>query len=139
MKNILLLMFLTLFSSSCQAQKQNFLHNKTFTSKIYSICEETSEYNPCAGQEVYLILKFTPKKVVISEKYVSSCEEEDTINLGRYKWRLLTNGVVKIDFGQEQQSKDLKNLTLKLENKVLKGTFAQFSEEVHIFNEIKKK
>lgn len=49
------------------------LNGRTFSANIGSVCEETSEPNPCAGYQIYLELKFNEFEVEVTEKEISSC------------------------------------------------------------------
>lgn len=94
---VLMISFLILTLSLSAQEKPNLLVNKTFTTKVGSICEETPDDNPCAGQEIYLVLKFEKEEVFVSEKYISSCGKESIIIIGQYKWELLKCNKIKID------------------------------------------
>ena len=78
-------------------QNRNFLENKVFTTHVANICEETVKPDPCAGQQVYLVLAFKDKKVTISEKSVTTCGEEFINDLGNYTWEVLKSNELKIN------------------------------------------
>ncbi len=97
MKIILILPVLFLTLSLNAQENPNALVNKTFIAKVGSVCEETTDSNPCAGQEIYLVLKFEKEEVLVSEKYISSCGKESIIIIGSYKWELLKYRKIKIE------------------------------------------
>ncbi|MCL5247636.1 hypothetical protein M4I21_17595 [Cellulophaga sp. 20_2_10] len=115
--------FLLLVTLSVKAQEStNDLINKSFSTKVGYMCQETDTPNPCAGQQIYLELKFKKEKVVILEKYVSSCNKVNETEIGQFKWSLLKNNEVKIYSDSEKiKYTYLKNLKLELSNKVLVG------------------
>jgi len=79
MKNIKKILNVIFFTFLIQVYSQNIkkkLNNKVFVSNIGSICEETPKPDPCAGQQIYLVLKFKNKNIIIREKYISSCGKE---------------------------------------------------------------
>ena len=84
--------------------------------------EETTEPNPCAGLQSYLILKFTANDVVFVEKDVSGCGEEYITHQGKYQWRL--GDQMEILFkGEEKeiQSTFMNDLTLLMKDGALVG------------------
>ncbi len=60
---VMILMIFVLVLKAHSQNKIKALNNEVFKSKIGSICEEIPEPNPCAGQEIYLFLKFNKKKL----------------------------------------------------------------------------
>ena len=122
MKIILMMPFLFLTLSFNAQENQNLLVNKTFTAKVGSVYEETPNDNPCAGQEVYLVLKFKKEEVLVSEKYISSCGKESIIIIVNYKWELLKCNKIKIDVNPRRiEYTYLHKLTLELRNRQLFG------------------
>ena len=114
--------FFTALSIKAQ-RKQHILNNKTFLANVGSIWEETPDENPCAGQQVYLVLEFKEAKVLVVEKYISSCEKEKIIVIGNYKWILLGNNRVKIVADlKEIEDTYFKKLILEFSNGQLLGT-----------------
>ncbi|NQX98227.1 MAG: hypothetical protein HRT73_10155 [Flavobacteriales bacterium] len=115
-------LFFTALSIKAQG-KQYLLNNKTFLANVGLIWEETPDENPCAGQQVYLVLEFKEAKVLVLEKYISSCEKEEIIVIGNYKWILLGNNRVKIVADpKEIEDTYFKKLILEFSNGQLLGT-----------------
>ncbi|WP_109435326.1 MULTISPECIES: hypothetical protein [Aquimarina] len=112
--------FLILISSFLGLNAQNeydILINQTFISNIGSVCEETPEPDPCAGLEVYLILKFTKENISIVEKEISSCGSEYITSKLDYHWELIQNSEIKVhSIPKEIEYKFLKDLVLKIED-----------------------
>ncbi len=101
---------------------KNLTLNTEYISIVETICEETSEPDPCAGQEVYLILKFKKKEVYITQKMVSTCGEEYIQSEFKYKWKLENNNEIKIfSEPKEIQYTGLENLKLTIEDKIIYG------------------
>jgi hypothetical protein len=102
---------------------EKILFNTEYISIVETICEETPKPNPCAGQEVYLILTFNPKTVDITLKRVSSCGKEYIQSEFKYKWKLENNNEIKI-FSNPNDIKYtcLENLKLIVEDKIIYGT-----------------
>ena len=98
MKTIIITSFLFLSIFLNAQENKNYPENSTLISKVGTLCVETTIPSPCAGAEIYLELSFKKDEVEISEKHISTCDKETTINLGKYKWVLLENNEVKIDY-----------------------------------------
>lgn len=136
-----LLMIMSLFLSF-KAQSQNdFITSKSFSYHIGSICEETSEPNPCAGIQEYLFLNFSPKEISIVQKEISTCGSEEIIHQFSYEWKLINDSSIKIESNpQEIQYSYFKDLDLRIENKKIIG-YKQLSKDVTqriVFNELNK-
>ena len=118
--------FLIAIILSFNVHSQNtieILNGETFTSKIGSICEETTEPDPCAGQEIYLTLKFNKKKVTITEMYISSCEQKYISYKLEYKWELINTNEIKIYCNSEEtEYKSIRNMKFKIKNDQIFGS-----------------
>lgn len=102
--------------------ESEFLINETFSSKVGYMCEETTDDDPCAGFEIYLVLKFSKEKVIIIEKEVSSCDTEQIASQLEYKWELTEDSEIKMDINPKDiKYHFLKDLILKTENKTIIG------------------
>jgi hypothetical protein len=119
----LVITFFLLISGTTNAQfGETISLNTEYISIVETICEETSEPNPCAGQEIYLILKFNTTKVHITQKMVSTCDEEHIQNEFVYKWNLNEDNEIKIFYNQNEiKYTSLENLKLVLKDKVIYG------------------
>jgi len=116
----IIILSLICFSSYAQGMK-NYL-NKELIANIGSICEETSDYNPCAGSMTYLTLLFNKKEVTITEKDISSCGKEFITEIGKYNWELLIDNKIKIHFNPEKiKYTQVENLLLELGSKNIIG------------------
>lgn len=112
-------------------QNLNFLENKVFTAHVASICEETVKPDPCAGQQVYLVLDFKDKKVAVSEKYVTTCGEERIRELGNYNWELVHNKEVSIDSDSTKiEYTFMQNLKLEVKNGHLIGKKKDWNDTI---------
>lgn len=101
---------------------QNALINRTFIAHVGSLCEETPDDNPCAGQEIYLVLEFKNEEVLIVEKHISSCNYELIVHIGNYKWALTHKNQVIIDAPSNKiEDTYLKDLLLEFKNEKLLG------------------
>jgi len=102
-KNITLAIILcSLGYFTAQAQTMKNYSCKELLAKVGDIYMETPDENPCAGSEIYLILKFNKQEVTLSEKEVSSCDEESITPIGTYPWNLLHNHKIEVDFIADQ-------------------------------------
>lgn len=121
MKKKIFTYLLLLITITNYAQIENgILLEKEYISKVGSICEETSEPNPCAGQEIYLTLKFKKEKVLITQKSISSCGEESNEYEFNYNWKLLLNNKIKIySNSQDIKYTYLENLNFELKKNKL--------------------
>lgn len=89
------LFFILMIAITIKAQKvENKLIDKTFQANIGSICEETPDYNPCAGAEIFLVLQFTKNKVTITQKDVSSCNKETIYCKYTYNWKFKETEII---------------------------------------------
>ena len=108
-----------------QLQSQNIakrINNEIFTSKIGSICEETPDSNPCAGQGIYLTLKFNEKKIEITEMYISSCGKKSISYKLEYLWELKNDNEIKIHYKpNEVKYKSIENIKFKLIKEIIIG------------------
>lgn len=119
----LVLIFFLLISGITNAQLDEKLSlNTEYILIVETICEETSQPDPCAGQEVYLILKFKKRKVYITQKMVSSCGEETIQCELKYKWKLENcNQIIILSEPKEIKYSSLENLILTVEDKIVYG------------------
>jgi len=127
-------------STFCVAQKMKDYLNKELVAKVAVIYEETPDDNPCAGSEIFLGFIFNKKEVKVYEKEIVTCGKKIVNEIGVYKWELLPNKEIKIDFISEQ-TKDTyaEHLFLELKDKQLVGRIKHLNGKVieYIFNEKK--
>ena len=98
------------------------LTNGAFISKTGEIFEETPDDNPCAGQEVFLVLEFKKSKVNITEKFISSCGNESIGYKLEYKWELTNHNEIKIFYKPEEvKYKLIDNMKLIIIGDVIRG------------------
>lgn len=117
-----LFLFINSFMTLNAQSKDAILTQQMFITKIESLFEETPKSNPCAGLEIYLILKFTKDNLSIIEKEISSCDEEHISSKLDYKWELTQDSEIIIDSNpQEIEYNFLKDLVLKIENEKVMG------------------
>jgi len=123
MKKCIILLFIILPFLTINAQNElEPLINVEYISNIGYGCEETPEPDPCAGVQMYLILKFTEESVSIIEKDISSCGSEYITCELEYKWEMSNNNEITIQSNpKEIEYKFLKDLVLKIENKKMVG------------------
>ena len=117
----LTLTFFLLISGITSAQlNEEILLNTEYTSVMETICEETSVPDPCAGQEIYLTLKFEKRNVFITQKSVSTCGKEHISLELEYKWELKKGNEIKI-FAEPNEIKysTLRDLKFKVEDKIV--------------------
>ncbi|MCG8182464.1 hypothetical protein [Tenacibaculum piscium] len=101
MKIVIVISFM-FWSLILKAQEdKKHLENNTFISKVGSMCEETNRPSRCAGKEIYLILTFFKEKVVVSERYISGCNEIEIFEIGYFKWVLSEQNEIKIDYNPD--------------------------------------
>ncbi len=93
MKIYVLILFCS-FNLICTSQNIGSYLNKTLISKVGFTCMETSEPNPCAGNEIYAIVEIDKEFILISEKTISTCGGEEHKEIGRYKWKQIGNKVM---------------------------------------------
>ncbi|MCD8433628.1 hypothetical protein LNJ05_12725 [Tenacibaculum finnmarkense genomovar ulcerans] len=120
MRTIITSIFLLLTLLLKAQENKNCLENKTLISKVGSLCEETNIASSCAGAEIYLVLMFKKEKVSISEKYISTCDKVTINNFGNYKWMLLNNKEVKINYNPSVEDIIVRNLGFSIFMKDLK-------------------
>lgn len=146
-RNIFIILFIaiTILFCACstlgRAQKMKRYLNKELVAKVGEMCEETVEYDPCAGQQIYLVLLFDKKNVQVYEKYISSCDKESILIIGTYNWKLLRNKKIRIDFIPEQTKGNYaENLFVEFRTKQLVGSITDFNGKTieHFFKEITK-
>ncbi|WP_375239621.1 hypothetical protein [Aurantibacter sp.] len=98
-------------------QDDLFPVNKTFVSKIGTLCEEVEGDDFCAGSTIFLVLKFNKETVLAQEKYISTCDSVSVIPIGVFKWRLYQQNIVL----ENTEGTFLENLKLEVVNDVLSG------------------
>lgn len=127
------------FSLFCNAQQMNSYINKTIISNVGYTCMETDVPDPCAGNEIYAVIKINKEDILVFEKTVSTRGEEEQFEIGRYKWKQLKN---KIEINYEPNTNNLyaKILFLEFEgNKIIgKVKYLNGKIEDKIFTEVKK-
>ena len=133
-------MLLSLCFSILYSQKmKNHLHKK-WIAKVGNIYEETPDDNPCAGSEIYLTLVFDEKQIHISEKEISSCNQESTHKIGIYNWKLLPNNVIEVDsILKETKGTYATQLQLELRDSKIVGIITHLNGKVveYVFKETK--
>jgi hypothetical protein len=98
-------------------QEELFPVNKTFISKIGTLCEEVDGDDSCAGKTIFLVLKFDKETVLAQEKYVSACDSVSIIPIGDFKWSLSQKNIVL----ENTENTFLENLKLDIIKNVLSG------------------
>lgn len=98
-------------------QDDLFPVNKTFVSKIGTLCEEVEGDDSCAGKTIFLVLKFDKETVLAQEKYVSTCDSVSVIPIGNFKWRLYQQNIAL----ENTEGTFLENLKLEVVKNVLSG------------------
>ncbi len=137
MKSLFTLILLVL---SISIVSQQSLINKSFSAKVGYVCEETIEPNPCAGQQIYLVLDFKKKEVLVTEKYVTTCGEESITTIGEFKWEINKGNEINILSKPEDiKYSYIKGLSLNLINKELWGKRKEWNNEVTEYHFIKIK
>ncbi|MET3036165.1 hypothetical protein ABXT08_08690 [Chryseobacterium sp. NRRL B-14859] len=114
-----ILIFLTLLSSPvCFSQAD--LADKSFQAVIGSVCEETSQPDPCAGYMIYLLLNFKKDQVSITEKNVRSCSASVRyqINAG---WKSEPDGKIILSYPDKLPGHFLEGFRLQYKGKQLIG------------------
>jgi len=140
LNNLIFATTVLFMSISMNAQDNKLLLvNKTFEANVGSVCEETPDNNPCSGWQVYLVLEFKEKDVMVTEKSISSCGEASKMKLGNYTWALLNNTEVQIDAkAKEVNYTYLENLQLELRNGQLLGKRVDANKRMnnYVFTEV---
>ncbi|MEZ4859022.1 MAG: hypothetical protein R2781_09450 [Flavobacteriaceae bacterium] len=137
-KNVFILTLLSVCFWSAKSQSIQKNLNKELIAKVGTLCEETTNYNPCAGIEMYVTLFFDEQKVTLSEKEVTTCGKETVIFSGTYSWKIASNQEITIDFESKQIGGTyLKEMVFAKEDSVIIGRIRQFNGQVmkHIFKE----
>ncbi len=136
-KSIVITMLFYICSMLCHAQKMKNFFNKELITKVGAICEETSDDNPCAGSEVFLTLIFNKKEVQVNEKLIGTCGIESVNEIGAYKWELLPNKEIKIDFISEQIKNTFEEMFLEFRGEQLLGRITHLNGKAiaYIFQE----
>ena len=126
MKHVVVFSFLMITMLVNAQSEDSFLIDNTFSAKLGDICEETPEPDPCAGQELYLVLEFGKEQVRAFERYTSSCEEITIVEIGNYKWSVLEEGELQIHYTIEAVEYTLlKDVELRIEDQILRGIKTQ--------------
>lgn len=100
------------------------------------MCQETTEPDLCAGQEIYLVLKFNKENITIIEKNISSCKKEE-IN---YKWELIGDNEIKIWLKPEEiKYKSIENMKFKTTDGIIIGYKMDWNNKKveYVFNKLK--
>ncbi|WP_299711389.1 hypothetical protein [uncultured Tenacibaculum sp.] len=113
---------LVLFTVITHGQKiEETFFNKPFMANVNSVCEETPDDNPCAGEEIYVVVKFLKDKVELAEKGVSSCGEETYVLNFTYSWNIKEDEIVILTNPKEVKSTHLKKIKFSIQDKKLIG------------------
>lgn len=94
---------------------------KNLITKVGYTCEETTEYSACAGNEIYVLVKINNNDISISEKTISSCDEEKLVKIGTYKWKAIKNEIVVQYPSKNKGYMYAKVLSLKIKEKDIIG------------------
>ncbi|MCZ4244122.1 hypothetical protein [Pedobacter punctiformis] len=113
--------FVAILSTTTMFSAQSQIINKSFIAQIGTVCEETSEPNPCAGYNIYLLLNFEKEYVTIIEKNIRTCKTEDTKFHLKTKWILNKNREVIFPDRDKLKNTFVENLSLKVINNTLIG------------------
>ncbi|WP_299895543.1 hypothetical protein [uncultured Aquimarina sp.] len=116
---------------------KNHLHKKLIA-KVGGIYEETPDDNPCAGSEIYLVLRFEETQIHIIQMEISSCNKESHHKIGTYNWKLASNGAIQVDFiAKEIENTYANQLQLKLKDENIIGNITHQNGKVvaYIFKE----
>ncbi|SNR16864.1 hypothetical protein [Tenacibaculum jejuense] len=138
LKTIKLNIVFIIIAINLQAQQtKESLVGKIFSAKVGYICEETPEPNPCAGQQIFLVLQFNKEEVTITEKNRSSCDKETVAYQFKYAWSLDDEVVVINSNPEEVRYTYLEKLKLNLKNGKLKGaiTYPNGQDKEYDFKE----
>ena len=100
MKKYILFLF-CFFSLVPNAQEISAHYNQILITNVGYTCVETTAPDPCAGDQIYATIKITQENILISEKTVSSCGEENLIEIGRYSWKQVGNKIM-IEYPEER-------------------------------------
>lgn len=133
-RKIILLSVLIMMTNAYAQDRSEFLYHKEFIALVGNSYEETPEPEPCAGQEIYLLLKFNTKKVSITQKAISSCGEENIEHEFYYKWKLLPNNELKF-FSNPNDIKYtyLENLYLEVKGSNILGSIIYPNSQKSLF------
>ncbi len=132
---------LILLTITTQGQKiEDIFLNKPFMANVNSVCEETPDDNPCAGEEIYVVVKFLKDKVELAEKGVSSCGEETYVLNFTYSWNIKEDEIVILTNPKEVKSTHLKKIKFSIQDKKLIGyiTYPNGKVIAYHFKEEKK-
>lgn len=113
------------------------LNGKSFSSKIGSVCQETSEPNPCAGFQIYLDLNFSEFEVEVTEKEISTCGKVEYKNKYLSEWYFENPDKVVIKKLTSHNEKIIEKNSLKFNfnEKKLIGIATNKSKEKYTFSE----
>ncbi|TCI91878.1 hypothetical protein [Tenacibaculum sp. M341] len=105
-----------------QAQKSDLnLLGNTFSANVNSVCEETPDDNPCAGEQIYIVVTFSEEEVKLIEKGISSCDKETYSYSFKYKWEFINNEIKIHSNPEEVKYTYLKKMRLILKEEELFG------------------
>ncbi len=111
-----------LLAITIQAQKTDInLLGNTFSANVNSVCEETPDDNPCAGEQVYVVVTFSEEEVKLIEKGISGCDKETYSYSFKYKWEFKNNEIKIHSNPEEVKYTCLKKLRLILKEEELLG------------------
>ncbi|WP_075343592.1 hypothetical protein [Tenacibaculum agarivorans] len=115
-------LILILITATVQGQNVGRnLFGKTFSANVNSVCEETPIPDPCAGEQIYILVKLTKDKIELTEKGISSCEKETYVHSYIYDWKLEDNEIIVNSNPKEIQYTYLNKLKLRLKSDKLFG------------------
>jgi len=119
MKLNLILILITITVQGQNVDKNLF--DKTFSANVNSVCEETPIPDPCAGEQIYILVKLTKDKIELTEKGISSCDKETYAYSYIYDWKLKDNEIIVDSNSKEIQYTCLNKLKLRLKSDKLFG------------------
>lgn len=117
---------------------------KTYRTPIFSICEEVSGDDSCAGKQVYMELYFEKENVAVIEVNVDTCGEStsEMIDNFPWQWKKETHWTVVIGDLERTKHTMIENVRLTLQNDTLIGQKLNDAGEVlevYRFRESKKR
>lgn len=121
-----------LITSVLQAQNISII-GKQFIANVNSVCEETPDDNPCAGEEIYVVVKFLKDKVELTEKGVSSCDKETYIRKFKYNYGIKENDILIALKPEEVEYTHLKEIKFVIENKKLFGSITYPNGKIIVY------
>ncbi|WP_299675707.1 hypothetical protein [uncultured Tenacibaculum sp.] len=121
-----------LITSVLQAQNISII-GKQFIANVNSVCEETPDDNPCAGEEIYVVVKFLKDMVELAEKGISSCDKETYIRKFKYNYEIKENDILITLKPEEVEYTHLKEIKFTIENKKLFGAITYPNGKIIVY------